>query len=309
MEKIKHKRKSKYGRFIPFYLMMLPSLLYLFINNYIPMGGIFIAFKHINFRKGILGSKWVGLSNFEFLFKSNDAWVITRNTICYNLAFILIGTIMAISVAILLSNLAGKMSKKVYQTVILLPYLISTVVVSYLVYAILSTENGFMNNSVLSAFGLDGISWYSSPRYWPFILVFIYLWKSFGYQSIIYYATIVGVDQSYYEAAAIDGATKWQQIKCITLPSIRPTIITLTLLGIGRIFYSDFGLFYQVPMNSGSLINATNTIDTYVYRALMTTNNIGMSSAASVFQAFVGFILVLTVNFVVSKISKEEALF
>jgi putative aldouronate transport system permease protein len=289
--------------------MMLPSLLYLFINNYIPMVGIFIAFKRIDFRKGILGSKWVGLSNFEFLFKSNDAWVITRNTICYNLAFILIGTIMAISVAILLSNLAGKMSKKVYQTVILLPYLISTVVVSYLVYAILSTENGFMNNSVLSAFGLEGISWYSSPMYWPFILVFVYLWKNFGYQSIIYYATIVGVDQSYYEAAAIDGATKWQQIKCITLPSIRPTIITLTLLGIGRIFYSDFGLFYQVPMNSGALINATNTIDTYVYRALMTTNNIGMSSAASVFQAFIGFILVLTANFVVSKISKDEALF
>lgn len=309
MEKIKHKKKSKYGRFIPFYLMMLPSVLYILINNYVPMAGIFIAFKNINFRKGLLASEWVGFSNFEFLFRSSDAWVITRNTILYNLAFIILGTLMAISVAIILSNLTGKMSKKVYQTVILLPYLISTVVVSYLVYAILSTENGFMNNSVLSAFGLEGIRWYSSPKYWPFILVFVYLWKNFGYQSIIYYATIVGVDQSYYEAAAIDGATLWQQIKDITLPSIRPTIITLTLLGIGRIFYSDFGLFYQVPMNSGALINATNTIDTYVYRALMTTNNIGMSSAASVYQAFVGFVLVLTANLVVSKISKEEALF
>jgi len=272
------------------------------------MTGIIIAFKQLDFSKGILKSPWIGMKNFKFLFQ-NDAFLITRNTIAYNLVFILLGTITAIAVAVLLDELRGKIQKRVSQTIILIPYLISMVVVSYLVNALLSTDNGFINNSILAPLGYDPVSWYSTPNIWPIILVIVNLWKGFGYQSIIYYATVVGIDRGLYEAAAIDGASRWQRIRSITIPGLKSTIITLTLLGIGRIFYSDFGLFYQVPLNSGPLYNVTNTIDTYVYRGLMQSNNISMSSAASVYQSLVGFVLVLTANLVVRKISKEEALF
>ena len=309
---VKKKKKSlaqKYKRDLPLYLMMVPGLLYLLINNYVPMSGIIIAFKQVNFRLGILKSPFVGLKNFEFLFKG-DAWLITRNTIGYNLVFIVLTPIVAITIAILLNELTSKRMKQLYQTVILIPYLISIVVVSYLVYSILATDTGFLNNSILPLFGIkEKISWYSSPGYWPFILVITQLWKGFGYSTIIYYATVVGIDTSYYEAAAIDGATRWQRVWNITLPSLKTTIITLTLLSVGRMFYSDFGLFYQVPLNSGPLLDITNTIDTYVYRGLMQTSNIGMSSAAGVYQSFVGFLLVLTANTIVGKISKEDALF
>ncbi len=299
----------RYVRFLPLYLMMVPGMIYLLINNYIPMTGIIIAFKQVNFRLGILKSPFIGLKNFKFLF-SGDAWLITRNTISYNLVFIIVTPIIAITVAILLNELTKKRAKQFYQTVILVPYLISIVVVSYLVYAILSTENGFLNNSILPLLGIqDKISWYSSPQYWPFILVLTQIWKGFGYSTIIYYATVVGIDKSYYEAAAIDGATRWEKVKHVTIPSLKSTIITLTLLSIGRMFYSDFGLFYQVPMNSGPLLDVTNTIDTYVYRGLMQNNNIGMSSAAGVFQSVIGFILVLTANAIVNKVSKDDALF
>ena len=300
---------QRHKRFLPLYMMMIPGLLYLLINNYIPMAGIVIAFKQVNFRKGILASPWIGLSNFKYLFTTNDAWIITRNTILYNIVFIVLGTALAVFVAIILNELRGKLSKKVYQTVILIPYLISMVVVSYLANAMLSTDTGFINNSILSLFGIDPVSWYSEPKYWPFILVFVNLWKNFGYQSIIFYATVVGLDAGLYEAAAIDGATRWNRIYHVTLPGLRSTIITLTLMSVGRIFYSDFGLFYQVPMNSGPLFEVTNTIDTYVYRGLMQSNNIGMSSAAGVYQSIIGCLCVLTANFIVRKISKEDALF
>ncbi len=300
---------QRHRRFIPLYLMMVPGLLYLFINNYIPMAGIIIAFKQVNFRLGILKSPWVKFNNFTYLFHTDDAWTITRNTILYNVAFIILGTAMAIVIAILLNELRSKFGKKAYQTVILVPYLISMVVVSYLVNALLATETGFINNSIIGAFGGDPVSWYSTPKYWPFILMLVYLWKNFGYQSIIYYASVVGLDAGLYEAAAIDGATRWQRIIHVTLPGLKPTIITLVLMSIGRIFYSDFGLFYQVPMDSGPLINITNTIDTYVYRGLMQSNNIGMSSAAGVYQSLVGCALVLLANFIVNKVSKEDALF
>ena len=301
-------RMRKNRRYLPLYLMMVPGLLYLLINNYIPMLGIIIAFKQVNFRIGILKSPFIGLSNFEFLFKG-DAWLITRNTIAYNLLFIVLTPVVAITVAIFLNELKSVMAKKVYQTLILIPYLISIVVVSYLVYALLATDNGFMNNTILPLFGIDPVSWYSSPQYWPVILVVTHIWKGFGYSTIIYYATLVGIDKSYYEAAAIDGAGRWARIRNVTLPCLKSTIITLTLLSIGRMFYSDFGLFYQVPMNSGPLLDVTNTIDTYVYRGLMQSNNIGMSSAAGVYQSIVGFVLVLLANIITSKISKEDALF
>ena len=303
------KSMKKILRYLPLYVMMLPGFVYLIINNYIPMAGIIIAFKQINYRIGILKSEFVGLKNFEFLFSSQDAFVITRNTICYNLVFLILTPIVAITIAIILNEITNKIAKNTYQTIILMPYLISIIVVSYLVYALLSTDAGFINKSILEKLGLERISWYSEAKYWPFILVIVNLWKGFGYSAIIYFATVVGIDKEYYEAAAIDGATRWKRITNVTLPALKPTIITLTLLGIGRMFYSDFGLFYQVPMNSGLLFDATNTIDTYVYRGLLQNNNIGMSSAAGFYQSLVGFLLVLTANFVVSKVSKEDALF
>lgn len=296
-------------KYWPFYVMMVPGLLYLLINNYLPMFGLVVAFKKINYRLGILKSPWVGLSNFEYLFKTSDAWIITRNTICYNFVFIVLGTVVAIAVAILLNEVRGVKRKKAYQTFILIPYLISTVVVSYLVYAFLSAESGFLNNGLLKSLGMAPINWYGEKKYWPFILVIVQLWKSFGYNCIIYYATIVGIDGSLYEAAVMDGANRWHRIRDIILPSLKGTIITLTLMSIGRIFYSDFGLFYQVPMNSGPLFDVTNTIDTYVYRGLLQLNDVGRASAAGFYQSLVGFAIVLIANFIVRKVEKDSALF
>ena len=299
---------KKFKRFIPVYVVMLPGLIYLFINNYMPMPGLMVAFKQYNARKGIYGSKWVGLKNFEYLFTTNDAFVITRNTICYNLAFIVVNTFMAILVAIILSELTGRI-KKFYQSAILLPNLISSVIIGYLVFAFFSVENGFVNNYIMPMLGKDPVQWYSEAKYWPFIIVFVSAWKSVGYNCIVYLATLMGFDRSFYESAQIDGATKLQQIRYITLPLLKPTIIMLTLMAIGRIFYSDFGLFYQVPMNQGALYATTNTIDTYVYRGLLQLGNISMSAAAGVYQSIVGFILVLGANLLVRKIDKDSALF
>ncbi|MBT2765928.1 sugar ABC transporter permease [Paenibacillus sp. ISL-20] len=289
--------------------MMIPGLIYLLINNYVPMAGIIIAFKHINWNKGIIDSPFAGLSNFEYLFKTKEAWIITRNTLGYNLAFIILGTVLAVAIAIVLNEIRSKFWKKSYQTIILLPYLISIVVVSYLVFALFSSESGFINHSILEPLGLKSISWYTEPKYWPYILTIVHLWKTVGYSCIIYYATVVGIDRGYYEAAVIDGANRWKQIVHITLPSLKPTMITLVLLAIGTIFYSDFGLFYQVPMDSGPLYDVTNTIDTYVYRGLIKLNDVGMSSAAGVYQSLVGFTLVYIANRLVIKFSKENALF
>ena len=301
-------KMKKLKRYIPLYLMLIPGAVYLIINNYAPMAGIVVAFKNYNYQKGIFGSDWNGVKNFTFLFKTKDAWTITRNTICYNLVFIILGTIAAITVAILLSELKNTRAKKTYQTIILLPFLISIVVVSYIVYGFLSMEYGLVNH-LLQKLGGDKISWYSTEKYWPFILIIVHAWKNIGYNTILYYATLMGIDTSYYEAAVVDGATRWQRICYITLPSLIPTISILTLMSISKIFYSDFGLFYQVPMNSGPLIDVTNTIDTYVYRGLMETSNIGMSAAAGVYQSVVGFILVITANKLVSKFDEDSALF
>lgn len=308
-EKGKKIKKSSYlSRTLPLYLMMIPGLAYLVINNYLPMFGLSFAFKDINYTVGVWQSPWVGLSNFSYLFRTDAAFVIFRNTVLYNLVFIVLGTVLAIVVAILLSQIKGKMMR-VYQTCILIPYLLSITVVAYLAFAFLSADNGFINNSILEPLGLDPISWYSSPGYWPFILTFINLWKNFGYNTILYYATLIGIDDSYYEAAVIDGANTWQQIRNITLPCLKTTIITLTIMAIGRMFYSDFGLFYQVPMNNGMLYDVTNTIDTYVFRALLQTNDVARSSAAGFLQSILGFVLVLGANFVVKKVDADSALF
>ena len=304
-EKVTFKRVKKY---IPLYVMMIPGLVYLIINNYMPMPGLVIAFKTYSAKKGIYGSPWCGLANFKYLFATSDAWVITRNTILYNIAFIVINTILSIAIAIILSELTSRL-KKCYQSAILLPHLLSTVIIAYLVYAFLCVDTGFVNTSILAPLGKNAVMWYTETKYWPFILIFVSAWKSVGYSCIVYLATILGFDRAYYEAATIDGCTKMQQIAKITLPMLKPTIVMLTLMSVGRIFYSDFGLFYQVPMNSGSLYPVTQTIDTYVFRGLLQLGNISMSSAAGVYQSLIGFILVLSANLAVRKIDPESALF
>ena len=307
---MKKKTDAKHFReHLPLYLMLLPGLAYLMINNYIPMAGIIIAFKQLNFAKGILGSPWAGFENFKFLFNSPDAWIITRNTLLYNVAFIIVNMVVGIAIAILICEVRSTKLKKLYQSAILLPFLMSMVILSYIVYALLSSENGLVNNSLLAALGIEGIQWYQEPKYWPFILIAANCWKGVGYGCLIYIASLIGIDPSFYEAARLDGASKWQEITKITLPSLTPTIITLLLLSIGRIFYSDFGLFYQVPMNSGVLFPTTNVIDTYVYRALIEQGNISMSSAAGVYQSLVGFVIVIASNWIVRRVDKERALF
>ena len=305
----KGKKKNALKEYWPLYLMMLPALLYLLINNYIPMAGMVIAFKKLNFAKGIWASPWAGLKNFKFLFASKDAWIITRNTLLYNVAFILVNMVVGIAIAILITEVRNTKLKKIYQSAILLPFLMSMVILSYIVYALLSAENGLVNNSILPLFHIDPIQWYQKPKYWPAILIIANCWKGVGYGCLIYIASLIGIDPSFYEAARLDGASKWQEITKITLPSLVPTIITLLLLSIGRIFYSDFGLFYQVPRDSGLLYSATNVIDTYVYRGLMKSGNVGMSAGAGFYQSIIGFIIVLTANGIVRKVSKENAMF
>ena len=287
----------------------LPGIIYLIINNYMPMAGIFLAFKNYSLAKGPFKSPWCGFKNFEFLFKTKDAWIMTRNTILYNIAFIILGTVMAIFVAILLVELGESMRVKLFQSALLLPNLLSWVVIGFIAYAFLNADNGFINNTVLRWLGLDPVSWYSKPGAWPAILIIVNLWKNIGYQSIIFMASIAGIDKALYEASALDGTTKIQQIFKITLPLLKPTIITLTLMSIGRIFYSDFGLFYQVPQNSGALFATTQTIDTYVYRGLMELNDVGMSAAAGLYQSLVGFVLVTIANRIVRKVDADNALY
>ena len=300
-------KKAKFKRWAPLYLMMAPGLIYLFINNYMPMAGLVVAFKNYNVVDGIFGSPWAGLSNFTYLF--NDAWTITRNTLLYNIVFIIINLILGIAFAIFICDIRSKACKTIYQSAILLPFLMSIVIVSYITFAFFSGDNGMLNKTILPFFGKEAINWYSESKYWPVILVIVNTWKGVGYGCLIYISSISGIDPSFYEAAELDGASKWKQIRYITLPSIMPSVITLTLLNIGRIFYSDFGLFYQVTQNSGQLYDTTNVIDTYVYRALLQSGNIGMASAAGFYQSIVGFACVLLANVVVRKLSPEIAMF
>ena len=305
----KKKKKQQLTKSAPLLLIALPGIVYLFINNYIPMFGVFLAFKDFNYVKGVFGSEWCGFDNFKFLFKTHDAMVMTRNTLLYNFAFIIIGTVAAIFVAILMYELGERSRVKFFQSALLLPNLLSWVVIGFVAYAFLNADSGFINNTVLKALHLEQISWYSTTKPWPFILIVTFLWKYVGVNSIIYMASISGIDKSIFEAAQLDGASKMQQIFKITLPMLKPTIIILTLMSIGRIFYTDFGLFYQVPQNSGRLFEVTQTIDTYVYRGLMELKNVGMSAAAALFQSVVGFTLVMGANALVRKVDRENALF
>ena len=302
-------RKRRIRRYIPLYLMMVPGFIYFVINNYMPMPGLLMAFKKFKYSRGIWGSDWCGIKNFTFLVNSRDLSLLLRNTLLYNLVFIVLGTVFAITVAILLNEVRRKKLQQAFQTIILIPHLMSYVIIAYIVYALFGGEYGMINNAIIKPLGGKPVSWYMEEGCWPFILTAVHLWKSFGYSSIIYYATLVGFDSTYYEAARVDGATTMQCIFRITLPLLRHVIITLTLFSIGHIFYSDFGLFYQVPMNSGMLYNTTCTIDTYVYKGLMESNNLGRASAASFIQSIAGFLCVIGANLVVRRIEAESALF
>ena len=249
----------------------------------------------------------MGFDNFKYLFSTNTAWIITRNTILYNFAFIVIGLFTGMVVGICMASVTKKFVQKFYQTSILLPQLISMIVVAYIVFGFLSSESGFINRTILGKG--NEINFYAQKGIWPFLLVVINNWKQIGYNSVIFLSSIVGIDQGLYEAAMVDGCSHWKQITKITIPQLKPTIITLFLLQTGRVFYSDFGLFYQVPLDSGVLYPVTNTIDTFVYRSMMVLNNLSSASAASAFQSVCGFILVLSVNLIVRKVDSENALF
>lgn len=314
--KMKSKKKSifqkmKENRALLF--MLLPGALWLLIFCYLPMFGVIIAFKDYRispdgFFSSLFNSEWVGFDNFKFLFASQDAWIITRNTVLYNVVGIILSTLLTVTFAIILSQISSKKFIKRLQTVVIFPNFLSWVVISYFAYAFLSTDKGVFNN-ILQFFNMDVINWYSEPKYWPFIIVITSLWKGVGYGSIIYYASIMGIDSTYYEAALVDGATKWQQIRHVTIPHLRSIIVIMLILAVGNIFRADFGLFYQLPRNSGALTNVTNVLDTYVYRSMMNNGDIGMSTAAGLYQSFVGFILIIVTNKVVDKIDPSSALF
>ena len=311
------KTASRFSRGIrsqgPLFIMLLPGLLILLVNNYIPMFGIVIAFKDYryygNFILNLIKSEWVGFKNFEFFFATPYAFSITFNTIAYNLVFIILGLVIPVAFALALNEITNKRLAKTYQSFLFLPYFLSWIIVSYLAYSLFSIEHGFINTNILAPLGIEPVRWYFEPVYWPFILTFFQLWKYTGYNVVVYLAAISRIDSEYYEAAAIDGATKWQQIRNITLPLLQPIMIIMVLFAVGRIFNADFGLFYNVPRNSGALHTATDVIDTYVYKTLRDSNILGMAAAAGAYQAVVGSITVFIANYVVRKIDSDKALF
>lgn len=306
------RKKSKFKSNLGLLILTIPGLVWFLVFAYLPMFGVLVAFKdwriHGGFFESLFQSEWVWFDNFKFLFQSTDAWLITKNTVMYNAVFIVMGVVLPVTLAILLKEVFNKKLSKFYQTSMFLPYFLSWVVVSYCVYSFLSPDKGFLNE-ILVKMGKDPVSWYTESKYWPLIIIVMSQWKGVGYGTVVYLASICGIDKSYYEAALIDGATKWQQIKHITIPLLKPIMIIMFITAVGGIFRADFGLFYQLPKNSGALYSVTNVIDTYVYRGLMNLGNIGMSSAAALYQSFVGMILILVTNGIVRKVDEENAFF
>lgn len=292
----------------PLFVMALPATLLVIVFMYIPMSGLVLAFKNYRYDLGVFGSDWNGFENFRFLFASGTGWLITKNTILYNLLNMVTSQLLSVVIAIFISEINHKLFKKATQSVILLPYFISWVVVGVFVYNIFNYETGFLN-SIVTMFGGEKINVYGMPGIWPLIICLFNAWKWAGYNSVIYIAAITGVDAGIYEAAAIDGATMFRRIRHITLPSIRPTIITMLLLQVGRILRGDFEMFYQIVGNNGQLFNKTDVIDTYVFRSLLQNSNIGMTAAAAFYQSVLCFVIIVVVNAVVKKIDKDYALF
>ena len=291
------------------YLMMLPTALLVILFEYVPMGGLVLAFKKYNVGKGIFLSDWNGFKNFEWLFASTDTAVILRNTILYNLAFIVLGTVVSVLLAIMLGEIYMKRSAKVFQTVYMMPYFLSWAAVTIFVEAYFGTTNGLINQIIEASGGSGRTNWYTKKEIWPYLLIFIYLWKSVGYSTVLYLASISGIPQDQYEAAMLDGATRFQQHRYITLPGLS-MIISLTLItSLGNIFRSDFGLFYLVTKNTGALYSVTQNFDTYIYNGLNRTGSLGMTTAAGLFQSVVGFFTLILANKVVSWINSENSLF
>lgn len=298
--------------------MVLPGAIWLLLIRYLPMAGIVLAFKDYKVYpknptlvNNIIHSKWVGLDKFKFIVASGNAWIMFRNTIGYNLIFIALGLVLGVAFAVMLNEITHKFVAKTYQTLMFFPYFMSWVVASYFLYAFLAPGTGLIHNMQL-AHGVPAeqiIDWYNYKKPWPFILILSRLWKGTGYGCVLYLSAITGIDSSLYEAAAIDGATKWQQIKYVTLPHLKTMIVILIIMDVGKIFNADFGLFYNMPMASGLLTSVTQVIDTYVYSALMTTNDLGMASAAGLTQNVLGFICIMTANAITRKIDEDSSLF
>ena len=308
-------RFSKYKKTLVLLTMAAPTAIWLLLLRYLPMGGIVIAFKEYkinprnpSFIGSLLSSKWVGLNNFKFLFMTDDAKIMFRNTLGYNIVFIILGIIIPVTFAILLNEITKKFVAKTYQTLMFFPYFLSWVVVSYFLNAFIDGQYG-MITAMQRAAGGEMTNWYTTLGPWPYIIVFANLWKNVGYTTVLYLSAITGIDSTQYEAAAIDGASKWQQIWYVTIPNLRTMICILFIMNVGKIFNADFGLFYSVPMNSGALFPVTQVIDTYVYRALMVTGRVDMSSAAGLLQNVLGFVCILTANNIVKKIDADSSMF
>lgn len=291
------------------YIMALPTVIFLIIFCYIPMAGLVMAFQDLNITKGIFASPFVGWKNFEFLFASSDAWVITRNTICYNVTFLIVNTSLAVLMALLLSELLSRRTAKVLQTIYMLPYFLSWTVVAIVLMAFLDRSYGLVNKIIQALGGKGNVDWYKERSIWPLLLVGINAWKGVGYSTVLYLAVISGISHGYYEAAVLDGATKIQQARYITIPHLRMVICISIILAMGSVFRADFGLFYSVTKDSGRLYPVTDVIDTYIYRGLTQLSNVGMSTAAGFYQSVVGLVMVLFTNWVVTKIDPESSMF
>jgi putative aldouronate transport system permease protein len=290
-------------------LMCAPAILFFVVFSYIPMPGAYIAFTDFKYNLGIFGSRFVGLENFRFLVISGKLWQLTRNTILYNLAFIFLGNALQIFIAVLLNEIRNRWFKKVTQTIMFLPYFISAVLVGFLAYSILNFDFGFIPN-VVKSLGGQPPRFYGNPAVWPFIIVAVQLWQSTGYGSIVYFAAIMGIDTTIYEAAEIDGANAVQRIRYIILPSLKPTAIILILFSIGGILKGNFGLFYNlVGTANAALQPMTDIIETYVFRSLMSQFNFSYSAAVGLYQSAVGFVIVMTANWIIKRIESEYALF
>lgn len=289
-------------------LMCLPAIVFFFVFSYMPLPGIYVAFVKYNYRDGIFGSKFIGLDNFKFLLTSGKLFTLTRNTILYNLAFILLGNFLAVFIAILLNEMRSKWFKKLSQTIMFLPYFISQVLVGILVFNLLNYDTGFVNG-VLNSLGMEKWQPYSNPNVWPVILVIVYLWQQTGYNSVVYFAAIMGIDGEMMEAAKVDGANGFQRIRYIILPSLKPTIVILLLFALGGIVKGNFGLFYNIIGTNPILYGTTDIIETYVYRSTMAEFNFSTASAVGLYQSIIGFIIVVTVNYIVKKIEPDYSLF
>jgi len=291
-----------------YYIMFLPAAIFVFIFSYCTIPGALIAFKNYNFFKGFFASPWVGFQNFKFFFTSGSAWLVTRNTFIYNLVFLALSQVVSIFFSILIAEMSGKVFKRVSQTFLLLPYFISWVLVSELVYNFISYNDGLVNN-FLKIFGAAPVDFYSNPEYWYFFLPLLYIWKSIGYSSVLYLAAIMSNDRECYESAEIDGANMFQRIFHIVLPSLKPTVIILILLGLGTIMRGQFDMFYQLIGTNGNLLNGTDIIDTFVFRSLIGIRDFGMASSAGLYQSVLCFVIVLASNAVIRKVDPDYALF